>query len=80
LIVVSLLFVACNSHTAKCVPRLRERDKKVRRSSPFIRLSAPRFDRILIYMRPPRMDAAQLTLVREHSDHPDFLFELKNDQ
>jgi bifunctional non-homologous end joining protein LigD len=32
-----------------------------------------------IYMRPPRMDTAQLTLVREPFDHPDYLFELKHD-
>jgi bifunctional non-homologous end joining protein LigD len=32
-----------------------------------------------IYMRPPRMDTAQLTLVRQPFDHPDFLFELKHD-
>src|SRR3984893_2187189 len=30
-------------------------------------------------MRPPRMDTAQLSLVREPFDHPDFLFELKHD-
>jgi hypothetical protein len=30
-------------------------------------------------MRPPRMDTAQLTLVRQPFDHPDFLFELKHD-
>jgi bifunctional non-homologous end joining protein LigD len=30
-------------------------------------------------MRPPRMDVAQLTLVRQPFDHPDFLFELKHD-
>jgi len=32
-----------------------------------------------IYMRPPRMDTAQLTLVRQPFDDPDFLFELKHD-
>src|ERR1700688_3870307 len=32
-----------------------------------------------IYMRPPRMDSAQLSLVREPFDDPDFLFELKHD-
>jgi ATP-dependent DNA ligase len=32
-----------------------------------------------ISMRPPRMDTAQLTLVRQPFDHPDFLFELKHD-
>src|SRR6202166_755542 len=32
-----------------------------------------------IYMRPPRFDAAQLSLVRTPFDHPDFLFELKHD-
>jgi bifunctional non-homologous end joining protein LigD len=32
-----------------------------------------------IYMRPPRMETAQLTLVRQPFDHPDFLFELKHD-
>jgi hypothetical protein len=32
-----------------------------------------------IYMRPPRMDTAQLTLVRVPFNHPDFLFELKHD-
>jgi bifunctional non-homologous end joining protein LigD len=32
-----------------------------------------------IYMRPPRMDTAQLSLVRQPFDHPDFLFELKHD-
>jgi bifunctional non-homologous end joining protein LigD len=32
-----------------------------------------------IYMRPPQMDTAQLTLVRQPFDHPDFLFELKHD-
>jgi hypothetical protein len=32
-----------------------------------------------IYMRPPRMDTAQLSLVREPFDHTDFLFELKHD-
>ena len=32
-----------------------------------------------IDMRPPRMDTAQLSLVREPFDHPDFLFELKHD-
>ena len=32
-----------------------------------------------IYMRPPRMDTAQLTLVRQPFNHPDFLFELKQD-
>ena len=30
-------------------------------------------------MRPPRFDTAQLSLVREPFDHPDFLFELKHD-
>jgi bifunctional non-homologous end joining protein LigD len=30
-------------------------------------------------MRPPRMDTAKLTLVRQPFDHPDFLFELKHD-
>jgi bifunctional non-homologous end joining protein LigD len=30
-------------------------------------------------MRPPLMDTAQLTLVRQLFDHPDFLFELKHD-
>ena len=30
-------------------------------------------------MRPPRMETAQLTLVRQPFDHPDFLFELKHD-
>jgi bifunctional non-homologous end joining protein LigD len=30
-------------------------------------------------MRPPRIDTAQLTLVRQPFDHPDFLFELKHD-
>jgi ATP-dependent DNA ligase len=30
-------------------------------------------------MRPPRMDTARLTLVRQPFDHPDFLFELKHD-
>src|SRR4030081_1776341 len=30
-------------------------------------------------MRPPRMDTAQLTLVRQPFDDPDFLFELKHD-
>jgi ATP-dependent DNA ligase len=30
-------------------------------------------------MRPPRMDTAQLSLVRQPFDHPDFLFELKQD-
>jgi len=30
-------------------------------------------------MRPPRMDTAQLALVRQPFDHPDFLFELKHD-
>jgi bifunctional non-homologous end joining protein LigD len=32
-----------------------------------------------IYVRPPRFDTAQLSLVREPFDHPDFLFELKHD-
>ncbi len=32
-----------------------------------------------IYVRPPRFDAAELTLVRQPFDHPDFLFELKHD-
>src|ERR1700682_3839785 len=32
-----------------------------------------------IYMRPPRMDTAQLSLAREPFDRPDFLFELKHD-
>jgi bifunctional non-homologous end joining protein LigD len=32
-----------------------------------------------IYMRPPRMDTAQLTLVCAPFDHPDFVFELKHD-
>src|ERR1700686_932428 len=32
-----------------------------------------------IYMRPPRMDTAQLNLVRQLFDHPDFLFELKHE-
>ena len=32
-----------------------------------------------IYMRPPQMETAQLTLVRQPFDHPDFLFELKHD-
>jgi ATP dependent DNA ligase domain len=32
-----------------------------------------------IYMRPPRMDTAQLTLVRQPFNDPDFLFELKHD-
>jgi ATP-dependent DNA ligase len=32
-----------------------------------------------IYMRPPPMQTAQLTLVRQPFDHPDFLFELKHD-
>jgi len=32
-----------------------------------------------IYMRPPRMGTAQLTLVRQAFDHHDFLFELKHD-
>jgi ATP-dependent DNA ligase len=30
-------------------------------------------------MRPPRMDTAQLTLIRQSFDHPDFLFELNHD-
>jgi bifunctional non-homologous end joining protein LigD len=30
-------------------------------------------------MRPPRMDTAQLSLVHQPFDHPDFLFELKHD-
>src|ERR1700722_11468016 len=30
-------------------------------------------------MRPPRMDTAQLSLVRQPFDHPNFLFELKHD-
>lgn len=30
-------------------------------------------------MRPPRMDTAQLSLVRQPFDDPDFLFELKHD-
>src|SRR4030081_804932 len=30
-------------------------------------------------MRPPRMDTAQLALVRQPFDDPDFLFELKHD-
>jgi bifunctional non-homologous end joining protein LigD len=30
-------------------------------------------------MRPPRFDTAQLSLVHEPFDHPDFLFELKHD-
>jgi bifunctional non-homologous end joining protein LigD len=30
-------------------------------------------------MRPPLMDTARLTLVRQPFDHPDFLFELKHD-
>ena len=30
-------------------------------------------------MRPPRMDTAQLSLVRQPSDDPNFLFELKQD-
>jgi bifunctional non-homologous end joining protein LigD len=30
-------------------------------------------------MRPPRFDTAQLSLLREPFDHPDFLFELKHD-
>jgi len=30
-------------------------------------------------MRPPRMDTAQLTLVRQPFDNPNFLFELKHD-
>ena len=30
-------------------------------------------------MRPPRMDTAQLTLVRQPFDDPNFLFELKHD-
>jgi hypothetical protein len=29
-------------------------------------------------MRPPRMDTAQLSLVRQPFDHHDFLFELKH--
>jgi hypothetical protein len=29
-------------------------------------------------MRPPQMETAQLTLVRQPFDHPDFLFELKH--
>jgi bifunctional non-homologous end joining protein LigD len=32
-----------------------------------------------IHMRPPRFDTAQLSLVRQPFDHPDFLFELKHD-
>jgi hypothetical protein len=32
-----------------------------------------------IYMRPPRMDTAQQTLVRQRFNHRDFLFELKHD-
>jgi ATP-dependent DNA ligase len=31
------------------------------------------------YMRPPRIDPAKLTLVRQPFDDPDFLFELKHD-
>jgi hypothetical protein len=31
-----------------------------------------------IWMRPPRMDTAQLSLVRQPFDNPDFLFELKH--
>jgi hypothetical protein len=30
-------------------------------------------------MRPPRMDTAQLSLVRQPFDHSDFPFELKHD-
>ena len=30
-------------------------------------------------MHPPRMDTAQLALVRQPFDDPDFLFELKHD-
>ena len=30
-------------------------------------------------MRPPRMDTAQLTLVRQPFDDPNFLFELKHE-
>jgi bifunctional non-homologous end joining protein LigD len=30
-------------------------------------------------MRPPRMDNAQLTLIRQPFDDPNFLFELKHD-
>jgi ATP-dependent DNA ligase len=32
-----------------------------------------------IDMRPPPMNTAKLTLVRQPFDHPDFLFELKHD-
>jgi bifunctional non-homologous end joining protein LigD len=38
-----------------------------------------RFPTHHIYMRPPRMDTAQLALVRQAFDHGDFLFELKHD-
>jgi len=48
-------------------------------TSPFFRLPSPRCDRIIIYMRLPRMDPARLTLIREPFDHPEFLFELKHD-
>jgi ATP-dependent DNA ligase len=30
-------------------------------------------------MRAPQMETAQLTLVRQPFDHPDFLFEQKHD-
>jgi hypothetical protein len=30
-----------------------------------------------IYMRPPRMDTAQLVLVHHPFDHPDFIFRIE---
>jgi hypothetical protein len=48
-------------------------------ASPFLRLSQSHSKRILIYMRPPSFDTAQLSLVRTPFDDPDFLFELKHD-
>ena len=33
----------------------------------------------LLYVPLPRMDTAQLTLVRQPFDHPDFLYEIKHD-
>ena len=39
----------------------------------------PRLRPHRIYMRLPRMDTAQLTLVRQPFNDPDFRFELKHD-
>jgi len=69
----NLLPCGANSHTRKPVLRLTKHG-----AFAFPSFIPATFRPHPIYMRPPQMETAQLTLVRQPFDHPDFLFELKH--